>query len=158
VVSSIFFILWKLSPQTPAHPSRIASSNSEVSKVDSIDREKSVIAREEHERQQRKYRLLVIAVITLFMNLYCGIENTFGSFISPYAVKCDLHLTQQTGALISSIFWVSFTFFRLSTVFYIDFVGNEKNIIFNILLTIVSNVIMVPFGNNSEWALWTGSA
>lgn len=160
VVSSIFLTLWKLSPETPAHPSRIASSNNEVSKVDSINTDKSVIAREEHEqheKQQRKYRLLVIAVITLFMHLYCGIENTFGSFISPYAVECDLHLTQQTGALMSSVFWISFTFFRLFAVFYIQFVGNEKNITFNILLTIVSNIIMVPFGNNSEWALWTGS-
>lgn len=159
-VSALFLVLWRMSPQTPQHPSRDMVSLPPSKEPIHVEggNEKAILSKEESERALKKYRILVIFLVTLFMHLYCGIENTFGSFISPFAVKCDLHLSQQTGALISSIFWVSFTFFRLTTVFYIDFVGAEKNIMANLALALVANVVMVPFGNKSEWALWTGSS
>lgn len=56
------------------------------------------------------------------------------------------------------MFWGMFTFFRLFTIFYIDYVGAEKNIMFNLLLTVVACGFLVPFGGTSLWCLWVGIA
>jgi fucose permease len=92
----------------------------------------------------------------LFMFFYCGVEIALGSYLTPFAVKSDMHLSKATGALMSSTYWITFTFARLTTIFYIDFVGPRNNLIMALSIIAVSNIFLVPFGNTIEWALWAG--
>ena len=98
-----------------------------------------------------------IALMMTFMPIYNGIELTFGQYLASFAVKSDLHLQKVTGASMTSLYWAMFTFFRLSTVFYINILGSEKNIIMNVGIMLIANAILVPFGSQYEWCLWLGS-
>lgn len=92
----------------------------------------------------------------IFVFFYCGIEVALGSYLTPFAVKSDMHLSKSTGALMSSTYWMTFTFARLATIFYIDFVGPRNNLIIALALIAGSNIFLTPFGNTIEWCLWAG--
>ena len=100
----------------------------------------------------------VIVLSTLFMHIYYGLEIAMASFMTTYAVKSDLKLSKSTGATITSVYWSTFTFFRLLAIFYTDIIGPEKNIIFELVLIIVANGFLLPYGDTYEWCLWTGAA
>lgn len=110
------------------------------------------------ERKNGRIRLLVTILTTFFMHFYCGLEITFGSFLTTFAVHSDLKLSKATGALLTSCFWATFTFFRLFAVFYIDFTGPELNLIFELVLILIANVFLMGWGNSALWGLWTGTA
>lgn len=155
LVSMFFWILWKVSPQTPRHPSSEGDAPDDGSDDKYNDKEKSVTF--DLKSHKRYRRLLVIALICLFMHLYCGLEIIFGDFISPFVVKSDLHMSQQTGALISSVFWIALTFCRLGAVFFIDYIGVERNIFLNLTFIVISSTILLPFGTSTQWGIWAGS-
>ena len=94
----------------------------------------------------------------LFMLFYCGIEIALGSYLTPFAVKCGLHLEKKSAALMVSVYWITFTFSRLVTIFYIDYIGPKNNLIMALGLVLLSNVFLTPFGDNIEWCLWFGVA
>lgn len=95
-------------------------------------------------------------VTAMFMFMYCGIEVSVAQFVTPFVVKSDLHLETKTGALMSSVYWGTFTFFRLATIFYINYIGPRNNIIMSLLIALLSNAFLVPFGTSIEWCLWVG--
>lgn len=101
-------------------------------------------------------RYIIISLATLFMHVYCGLELAFGTLITSYAVKCDLKLDKSTGAVMASVYWAFFTFFRLFAIFFADIIGAEKNIFFNFILIAASNLLLIPFGGTNIYALWAG--
>ena len=103
-----------------------------------------------------KSRATIIVLATLFMHVYCGLELAFGTLITSYAVKCDLKLDKATGAVMASVYWAFFTFFRLFAIFFADIIGAEKNIYFNFMLIALSNFFLIPFGNSNVYCLWAG--
>lgn len=104
----------------------------------------------------RFFRGTIYANAALFMCFYCGIEIALGSYLTPFGVKCDLHLEKKTAALMSSIYWIAFTFSRLATIFYIDYIGPKNNLIMALGLVLISNIFLTPFGDKYEWCLWVG--
>lgn len=59
---------------------------------------------------------------------------------------------------INSIYWATFSFTRVFTVMYIDYIGAEKNIILQLSICMLANVFLLPFGNSHAWCLWAGNA
>lgn len=59
---------------------------------------------------------------------------------------------------MSSVYWATFSFFRVFAILYIDYIGPEKNIIIQLFVVMIGNVFLVPFGNNHEWCLWAGNS
>lgn len=145
-INAIFFILlFIFQRETKPHPSRIKNTN-------------EINGNQAAESKTNWPEIIVIVLTSAFSFFYYGLEITFGSFLTAYSVSCDLKLEKSTGALITSLFWAVFTFFRLFAVFYIDFTGAEFNLWFELILIMIANVILIPFSNHLEWALWTGSA
>ena len=101
-----------------------------------------------------KYLIYLTGMVFIF--LYCGIEISLGSYLTPFAVNCPLHLSKKTAALISSAYWASFTFARIATILYIDFIGVFKSLLISLAFIALSNVFLFPFGDTLVWALWTG--
>lgn len=101
-------------------------------------------------------RYSIICLATVFMHVYCGLELAFGTLITSYAVKCDLKLDKATGAVMASVYWAFFTFFRLFAIFFADVIGAEQNIYFNFILIALSNFFLIPFGNSNIYCLWAG--
>ena len=138
----IFLTLFFKYRETPPHPSRIIEAPEESDNKTSASDNNS------------KFRILIIVLMTCFLLFYCGLEITYGSFLTTFAVNSAMKLKKATGALMTSCFWATFTFFRLFAVVYIDFTGPEINLIFEIILILISNVFLVRYGNIFEWSLW----
>lgn len=140
--SLIFFTLFMKYRVTKPHPSRLAS--------DALEKLGGAFA------MNKKTRYTVVCLATLFMHVYCGLELAFGTLITSYAVKCDLKLDKATGAVMASVYWAFFTFFRLFAIFFADIIGAEANIYFNFMLIALSNFFLIPFGNSNIYCLWAG--
>ncbi|RWS30372.1 Sodium-dependent glucose transporter 1-like protein [Leptotrombidium deliense] len=98
----------------------------------------------------------IVAVTSTFMLIYCGLELVFGTLLLTYAVKCDLRLSKSMAAFLTSAYWGGYTFFRLFVVLIVEKVGCQKLLIFDLAVIMLSNVILMPFGNTYLWGLWTG--
>jgi fucose permease len=59
---------------------------------------------------------------------------------------------------MTALFWATFTFWRCITIFYIEYVGNEMNILLALVAIMIGNIILVPFANSSVVCLWIGVA
>lgn len=104
------------------------------------------------------WKVAVVLMSTVFMHIYYGLEITFGTFVTTYAAKSPLHLETTEGAFITSIFWATFTFWRLPTIFYVEWLGPIKTILFNLIVLLIGNLILVPFAATNSWALYAGTA
>lgn len=165
----IFIMLYRLHPVTDQHPSRVVVVNMPL---DADRREKGAITDKREMRLEAAgvesspspaatpstfWKKVMIAFILVFALCSYGIELTYGSYLTTFAVKSASHLDKGTGAYMTSLYWTVFTFFRLSTIFYIDYIGPESNIMMNVTLIIVSNILIFPFADNSPLCLWIGT-
>ena len=58
------------------------------------------------------YKIFLFSFLATIMLVYVGLEVTYGNFIFAYSVNSQLGFTKQQAALITAVFWGSFTFFR----------------------------------------------
>ena len=153
---------------------KTASIQSAANKVARVRREMPVDVRDTRLPAQKKltplqrfsnwcsslngWKVSVVLMSTLFMHIYYGLEITFGTFVTAYANKSPLHLETTEGAFITSIFWATFTFWRLPTIFYVEWLGPIKTILFNLVVLLIGNLILVPFAATNSWALYAGTA
>ncbi|KAI1281213.1 hypothetical protein HDE_13305 [Halotydeus destructor] len=103
-------------------------------------------------------RRAVVLVAGLFVFSLLGFEIGMGTFITSFAVMSDHHLTTQVGAYMTSIYWATFTFFRLFAIAYIKRISIYLNITMELCILLMANIFLVPFGNSVEWCLWVGIA
>ena len=150
VCAIAYFVTWRLYPTTDKHPSRVQQQQQDrtVTEVTGILTEK----------QKETWKLVVVSLAVIMAHAYMGMEITMGSYLSPFAVKSRLHLSKATGAHLVTLYWTAFTLFRIATVMYIDYIGNELNILGSLTIVLCSNAFLVPFGDSSVPMLWTGVA
>lgn len=163
----VLLVVWMISPQTTVHPSREDAALCQAS-IASVVTYESTDLREEGRPEetidsqsitkQRKWKNIVIALTLLFVHVTLGLEISFGSFMTTFAVHSDLHLTVVTGAHITLLYWSTFAFFRIVTCSYIQYTGPGRNIAGCLIVLLIANAIFFPFGGNSEIMLWMGSA
>lgn len=139
-LSTLFLFIFLRYRETPGHPSRMAALES-----DSNAPPLNVTAFK-----------VVVCLATTFMHIYYGIELGMAFLLTTFAYFCSLKLSTETGALITSVYWSTFTFFRLIAVFYIQKVGAERTIRFHLALIILANFFLM-FGELHEWCLWVGA-
>lgn len=173
-------LIWFYEPETTGHPSRLPDLSNhhepvpqeevetnhvqlEVAVVPGEGESKQVDQEEEEEgnnhRQTRSYKcykVLTILLVMLFMHTYLGLEISFGSYLTTFVVKSGLPLTKSDGAHITTTFWATFTLFRVLTVFYIEYVRTEANILASLVIILLANCFLVPFGDTSVPFLLTG--
>jgi tRNA-binding EMAP/Myf-like protein len=164
----LYVLLWRLHPKSNSHPSRlevkdvVLAEDADPDTIKKHETKKSQLQEIERQRNTTSYQFykyVSIGLMMLFMPIYYGVELTFGNYLATFAVKSDLRLSKATGADMTSMYWAMFTFFRLSTVFYIDYIGAEMNIIMNTVVIMIANVVLAPlyFGYASVWCLWIGA-
>ena len=188
LANSLFYlIVWWIYPLTSAHPSkrlqqqeqssaanssttltrcRSQASTLDDSDVDACKRQESfqmdMMEQQPADRttslSYKMWKVIVVMLTLIFMHIYLGLEITFGSYLMTFAVKCNLNLSKADGAHLTTLFWSTFTLFRIFTVFYIEFVGNQLNIFASLTVVLIANVLLVPFGSHNLPLLWTGVA
>lgn len=100
---------------------------------------------------------VVVVLSILFFHSYCGLEISFGSLLPTFAVKSNIQMSKSEAAYLTSSYWGMFTFFRIVSLFAITFFSPRSLLIGSMGLIVLSNVFLLPFGNDFRWALWTGS-
>lgn len=94
-----------------------------------------------------KQKILVLSLAALIFHVYCGLEIAFGRYITTYAFYSDLHLNKSIGAFMTSVFWGTFTFFRLLTVFIVELIGTRIMLWADLIVILVGNVVLIILGN-----------
>jgi FHS family Na+ dependent glucose MFS transporter 1 len=168
VVNALFnLIVYRIYPVTEEHPSRKARQQPETGhQLDSIngnhsgDKKTNNNHPEEklYNKNYKRWKILTIALVLLFMHTYLGLEISFGSFLMTFAVKSDLALTKATGANITTLFWSTFTLIRVITIFVIEWAGNAVIILISMTIALGANIILFPYANTDETMLWAGVA
>ena len=161
IVWFAFLIVYLVHRSNPTHPSRLAVQvtdsgvDAHALSDESGEQQKAPAALVSSKFSPRR-RLIVIVLSTLFMHAYCGVEISFGSLLAPFTVKSSLHLSKSLSSFITSLYWGTFTFFRILTLIAITHCKPRTLLLFNMVLILGSNVILLPFGDSSLWALWLG--
>ncbi|KAI1291106.1 Major facilitator superfamily domain-containing protein 4A [Halotydeus destructor] len=141
VISSvIFFLLFIFYRETSPHPSRNGDPEIEANGL------------------KPDYKMAVIVLTNLMMFTYVGLQTTIGTILTSFAFKSDLRLTTKTGATITTVFWSTFTFSRISAIFYIDLIGPLRNMTFCLVICLLSNDFLIPYGDTSPESLTIGVA
>lgn len=107
-------------------------------------------------KSHKFWRITTVILTLIFMHVYLGLEITFGSYLTAFSVKCKLHLSKAYGAMLTTVYWTSFTLFRLLTILYIDYTGICMNIAGSIFVVLISNAFLLPHGDDNIYMLWTG--
>ncbi|KAI1306052.1 hypothetical protein HDE_01056 [Halotydeus destructor] len=140
-VASVFAYFSCYHRHTEEHPSRLVDVD-DSAKVNS-----SVWAKR-----------TVILLAGLFIFSLLGFEIGMVSFITSFAVSSDLALSEQVGAYMTSLYWLTYTFFRLFVIAFINRISITLNITIELIILITANIFLLPFGNSVEWCLWVGIA
>jgi hypothetical protein len=103
-----------------------------------------------------KHRNLMIGLAALFLAAYTALELTHFQFSSTYYQYIDNPVTASRAAQILSAMATSYTIGRfLSSIIAIKVVP-EIMIIYHFCIIAVSMVVLY-FGQNTEWILWVGN-
>ncbi|RWS16801.1 Sodium-dependent glucose transporter 1-like protein [Dinothrombium tinctorium] len=113
-----------------------------------------LIAEDKKNPNTFKMHSLTVAVSCFFTLFYFGIEFLFGNLLTTYVIHSDLKLDSRTGSYMTSVFWATFTFFRCLTIIIIDILGSQKLLIVDLILIVITNCILLPFGEKYVWSLW----
>lgn len=136
LVSLCFILMFIKHRDTDDHPSRKV--------VDTpVDDEKTSV-----KVMNPKVQTLVVAMTSLFTCIYVGLEANIGTFIPAYAHKGPLHVSKKTGALMSSVYWLFFTCFRLVAVILSSMVGSTTILVLNLLNSLIGCILMILSQNN----------
>lgn len=106
------------------------------------------IQQETHDEEliplEKKYVITMTIAVFVFYISYCILELNYGNFLSLYVIK-HLHWTKLTGATITSVFWGSFTFGRLSGIIIIKHVPAQIILIIDVSMCLLSLIPMLFF-------------
>ena len=155
-------IVWKIEPHTDEHPSRkqdrrAINSNEMEGSDDNKVQETTDPGVTRASKKYMYWKYTAVTLTMIFAHLYYGLELTFGSFLVTYVVEA-LGKSKKDGTRLTSLFWGTFTFWRLTTVFYIEYTGAEMNILGMLTVILLGNVLLIPFSSSSELCLWMGVA
>lgn len=140
----LFLLVYVLHPENTIHPSR--------TKCDQEDDSKTKKDAFRLNKPLSKYlRIFVVVVSTIAMHAYCGLEISFGSLLSPYAVKSKLQMTKAEGSFLTSAYWGTFTFLRVFSLIGIIYLSPRLLLLINFAIIMISNAILMPYGNVHRW-------
>ncbi|KAI1299625.1 Major facilitator superfamily domain-containing protein 4A [Halotydeus destructor] len=141
-VAMLFLYLHCSHGQTDEHPTRLTQDADPVTGTNYSSWTKRV----------------AILVAGMFLFTLLGLEIGMSNFITSFAVMSDHHFSKQVGAYMTSLYWVSYTFFRLFVIMVMTKISITVNIIAELSILVIANIFLVPFGNSVEWCLWLGTA
>ncbi|KAI1281212.1 Major facilitator superfamily domain-containing protein 4B [Halotydeus destructor] len=141
-LAALLLYLYLYHGKTDEHPSRLGGAVDIAKGGDDFAMQKGII----------------LALAAIFLVTLHGVEVVMNNFIASFAVMSDLHLTKQLGAYMTSLFWFMITAGRLVAIWTIVKIGALHDITIHLVIIVVANGVLVPFGNSHPWCLWLGTA
>jgi fucose permease len=146
---------WYFDPVTTDHPSRNLKNESIESPSSKSQSSTTTATRRDYDRF--KWKALAVLLLCVIMPMHVGgFTSAFGSFLLTFAVNCKLQLSKAVGAHLTTLFWTTFTFTRLISIVTIEKIGTEVVIIISLSVMLISNVLLLPFGDTHEILLFIG--
>lgn len=129
---------------------------------DKLEEDMTVVSADTTEVEERKIgnnrKIAIIVLAAIFMHVFYGLDITFGSYIMTFAVNSDLQLSKSKGAYLLTLYWTATLIMNAFSVFLFKWMGNEMMLVCSLAVTLIGNIILVPFGNTDEICLWIGVA
>lgn len=141
LVVLLFFVpVYVLYPENTIHPSRIKSDQEDdsMAKRDAFHLNKPL---------PKHLRIFVVVISMIAMHAYCGLEISFGSLLSPYAVHSKVQMSKSEGSFLTSGYWGTFTFSRVFSLIGILILSPRLLLLIKFTIIMISNGILMPFGN-----------
>ena len=142
---------WFFSPATPDHPSRqgLLVKSAEESAGESADqgKEAGLTGKHAKEKGKRGWKTVTLALHMVCQNLYFGIEVCMSAFLTTFAVMSDLHLTQATGAKLTSVFWAVLLIVRLASIVYLQWIKSSTNVMIGLAVSVVGAAVLAAGGD-----------
>lgn len=136
LVSICFLMMFIKHRETKEHPSR----NAEVTHSEDGMTKVKVM--------NNRVKMLVVAMTSMFTFIYVGLEANIGTFIPAYSHKGPLHVSKKTGALMSSVYWLFFTCFRLVAVILSSMIGSTSILVLNLTNSLIGCTLMIVSQHN----------
>ncbi len=103
------------------------------------------------------YLVVTFTLLFIFLLLYVGLEASYGSLVFTVAVKGDLDFSKSDAAVLTALFWGTFAFARLFSVFLaVCKVWSSVMMICNLSGSFLASFILVLYPHNAI-AVWIGS-
>ena len=142
-----FVLLYVFIPENTIHPSR-----TETNQEEDPNARKSKF---KLNKPLSKYvHIFVVVVSTMAMHAYCGLEISFGSLLSPFAVKSNTKMSKSEASFLTSSYWGTFTFLRLFSLVAIIYLSPRLLLLINFGIIMFSNAILMLYGNDLRWGMF----
>ena len=104
----------------------------------------------------RKVRIAIIVLTSLFIHFYFSLQIVTGTFVIPYLVKANLIVDKSQGAYINSLYWLCFTFCRLPSIYVMKKIGIEKALVVQLSIIVLSMIVLFIYGSTSLVGICVG--
>ncbi|KYR01026.1 hypothetical protein DLAC_02112 [Tieghemostelium lacteum] len=111
---------------------------------------------EEISRREKRLGVEVVASIAFFLFWYVGSEAGFGGWLSSYS-QLNLGFTDKQGALITSLFWGTFTLFRFIGVIMSLVMTPQQMVVLDTCVCFFFSILLILF-QKSATVLWISTA
>ena len=105
--------------------------------------------------QLTTWKGLIVGLIVVIIHVFYGIQVCFGSYLLTFAVKSDLMLTKSTGALMTTLYWTCYTFFKFPIMMLLSGHDNGRILLVSFTGVLASSVLLL-YGHKNEKILWIG--
>lgn len=133
--------IWAFDPETPDHPSR---------------RPVGIESTQEAAQSWARWRRVVLVFHAIGVHFNFAVGLTMAQFLVEYVVKSRFHLSKETGAHMTTMYYVLYTVKNLVAILFIPYTGNGGNMILSSIGVIAGSVVLVFANQTNVLALWIG--
>ena len=117
---------------------------------DNDDQLKSKAA-EQDDCELKKTQWILLVLMWVFFFSYVGAEFSYGTYLSAFAVKSQLKLTENVGAQITSIFYGGFATMRFLSIFAAMYFRPIYIMLASCLISCLGSLVLLLYAE--EWVL-----
>lgn len=139
--SFILILLWIWCPETTDHPSRGQADDTQ----DDVSPKLSGI-----------WRKVVLILHLIGVHINYGVQMIMGQFLVTFAVTSRLQMTKESGAHLTTMYWIVFTLTNLLSITYIKRIGVGRSILLSSGLVVAGSGLLCLVGETDESFLWLG--
>ncbi|XP_015781430.1 sodium-dependent glucose transporter 1-like [Tetranychus urticae] len=99
-------------------------------------------------------KVIAIVMVAILANLTFGSEAAIGNLCTAFAVKADLKMEKQIAVLLATVYWSTFSFYRLIFIPLTLLIKESRLFHFNLLIILGGVVALVPNAASKAIYAW----
>ena len=90
-------------------------------------------------------KVAAFGMLLLFSTLFYAIQEGIGDLLTPFAVKCHLHLQKKEGNYLTMCYWASVAVGRLIGIPLVNCFKAATIVVYNLMGSIIASIIILTF-------------